>query len=114
MRIFEILFWGNEPTEADRSDPLLNLSQAPSGDLFTALASAYTKDRLIRRFWNEKGSELGPLRPVPPDAEAKTIASSAAEPTTASWPAEPTAEPGVGQTSALPFSTRSRVIRRPT
>jgi len=27
MRIFEILFWGNEPTEADRSDPLLNLSR---------------------------------------------------------------------------------------
>jgi hypothetical protein len=104
MRIAEILFWNNEPAEANRSDPQLDLPHDPSSDLFTKLANAYAKDRLLKRFWNAKGSEAHPSGPAAPDAETELIPSSTLEPTTASWLTEPVEEePQVGRHPLVPF-----------
>jgi hypothetical protein len=91
MRIAEILFWNNETTEGNRSDLQLYLSHDASSDLFAKLANAYAKDRLLKRFWNAKGSEAHRSGPAPPDGENELIPSGTLEPTTASsWqPAVP-------------------------
>jgi hypothetical protein len=38
MRISEIVFWNNEPTEKNRPNPQLDLRPAPSSDDLTNLA----------------------------------------------------------------------------
>jgi hypothetical protein len=104
MRISEILFWNTEPVEANRADPHLDLPHDPSGDLFTKLANAYAKDRLMKRFWNAKGLESQRPGPAPPDAGTEPIPSGTTEPTTASWQAEPVrTEPQVGQQRLVPL-----------
>jgi hypothetical protein len=71
MRITEILFCNNEPTEGNRSDSQLYLPHDASSDLFAKPANAYAKDRLLRRFWNAKGLEADPSGPPLPDAETE-------------------------------------------
>jgi hypothetical protein len=85
MRISEILFWNNEPTKRDRSDPLLDLPPAPFSDDFTNLGNAFTKRGLVKHFWNLNGSERQPSGPAPPEAEPALIPNGTFEPTTASW-----------------------------
>jgi|SRR5271163_701909 len=103
MQIVEILFWNNEPAEANRSDPQLDLPHDPSSDLFTKLANAYAKDRLLKRFWNLKGSESQPFGPAAP-AETELIPSGTLEPTAASWQAEPVkTEPQVDRRRPVPL-----------
>jgi hypothetical protein len=90
MRISEILFWNNEPTQANRPHPQLDLPSAPfSDDDPTNLANAFTRRGLVKSFWNINGSEGQPSGPAPPDAEAELIPSGGLKPTTASWQAEP-------------------------
>jgi hypothetical protein len=89
MRITEILFWNNEPTEGNRPDPQLDLPPAPFSDDPTNLANAFTRRGLVKHFWNLSGSEGQPSGPAPPDAENELIPSGTLEPTTASWQAEP-------------------------
>jgi hypothetical protein len=89
MLIAEILFWNNEPTEAYRSDPQLDLSPTPFSDDPTNLANAFTRSGLVKHFWNLPGSEGQPLGPAPPDPEPELIPSGTLEPTMASWEAEP-------------------------
>ena len=90
MRIAEILFWNNEPTEGDHSDPQLDLSHHPSSDLFRKLANAYSKDRLLKRFWNRKGSETQCPGLASCDAETELSPTGTLEPTKASsWQSEP-------------------------
>ena len=43
MRIAEILFWSNDPTERNRRDPQLGLPRPQSSDDLTNLANAFTK-----------------------------------------------------------------------
>ena len=104
MRICEILHWNNEPTEADRSDPQLDLPTAPFGDDLTNLANAFTRRGLVKHLWNPYGWEGQPSGPAPPDAGTQLIPSGTLEPTTASWEAEPVeTELPVGQHRLLPF-----------
>jgi hypothetical protein len=105
MRIFEILFWNNEPIEGNRSNPRLDLPSAPFSDDLTKLASAFTRSGLVKHFWNLNRSEDQPRRPAPLDAETESIPNGTLEPTTASWQAEPVEEepPRVGQHRLAPF-----------
>ena len=85
MRISEILFWSDGPTEEDRSDPQPGLPPDPSSDFMTKLASAFTKDGLVKGLWNLKGLEGQPAGLAPPDAEAELIPRGTLERTTGSW-----------------------------
>ena len=89
MRIYEILFWNNEPAEGNRPDPQLDPPPAPFSDDPTNLANAFTRSGLVKHFWNLNGSEGQPSGPAPPDAENELIPSGTLQPTTASWEAEP-------------------------
>jgi hypothetical protein len=82
MRVAEILFWNNEPAEGNFFDSQFDLSHDPSSSLFTKLARAYAKDRLLKRFWNLKGSESQPFGPAPPDNETE-LSKRHVEPTSA-------------------------------
>jgi hypothetical protein len=88
MRITEILSWNNEPTEPNRPDPQLDLPSDPFSDDPTNLANAFTRDGLVKSFWNLNGSEGQPSGPAPPDG-TELIPNGTLEPTMASWEAEP-------------------------
>jgi hypothetical protein len=88
MRINEILFWNNNPTEGNRSDPQLHLPPAPFSDDMTNLANAFTRRGSVKHFWNLKGSEGQPYGPAPPDGGTESIPNGTLEPTTASWQGE--------------------------
>jgi hypothetical protein len=104
MRIYEILFWNNEPAEAHRSDPQLGQHSPPFGDDMTNLANAFTRDGLVKHFWNLGRSEAQPSGPATPDAGTELIPSGTLEPTTASWQAEPVEkEPPPGLHRLVPF-----------
>ena len=104
MRIAEILFWNNEPGEANDYEPQLDQAPARSSDDVTNLATAFTRRGMVKHFWNLNGSEGQPSGPAPPDAEPELIPGGTLEPTTASWKAEPVeAEPTVGQHRLVPF-----------
>src|SRR5689334_10136055 len=97
MRIYEILFWNDNPTDENRSDLQLNLPSTPFSTDLTNLANAFTRDGLVKHFWNLNGSEGQPSGPAPPDAEPELIPNGTLEPTTAPWQAEPVEEePSVG------------------
>ena len=97
MRIHEVIFWYNEPTERKRANHKLNLPPAPDTDDLTNLANAFTRRGLVKHFWNLNGSEGQPSGPAPPDTETDLIPSGTFEPTTLPLPAEPTEEePPVG------------------
>jgi hypothetical protein len=104
MRISEILFWNNEPTEGNHSDPQVDLSPVPFGDDLTNLANAFTRRGLVKHLWNPNRSEGQPSGPTPLDAETDLIPNGTLEPNTAYWQAEPVeVEPLVGQHRLLPF-----------
>ena len=104
MRIAEIVYWNNEPTENDRSDSQLDLPPAPFNDDPTNLANSFTRSGLVKHFWNLNGSEGQPSGPAPPDAETELIPSGTLEPTTASREAEPVEnEPPPGLHRLVPF-----------
>ena len=103
MRITEILFWNNEPTEANDYEPQPDQAPARSSDDVTNLATAFTRRGLVKHFWNLNGSEGQPSGPAPPDPETELTPSGTLEPTTASWPAEPVEEePPVGLHRLVP------------
>ena len=85
MRISEILYWNNEPSEMHRADPQLDFPSAPFSDDPTNLANAFTRRGLVKHFWNLNGSEGQPSGPTPPDFETELIPNGTSEPTTASW-----------------------------
>ena len=89
MRIAEILFCNNEPTEEDRATPQLHSPPAPVSDDLTNLGNAFTRRGLVKHFWYLSGSEDQPSGPAPPDTETDLIPNSTLEPTTAPWQAEP-------------------------
>jgi hypothetical protein len=68
MRIAEILFWNNEPTEGNRSDPQLDVPPARFHNDLTNLANAFTRSGLVKHFWNVNGSKAQPSGPASPDA----------------------------------------------
>src|SRR6266404_7559539 len=103
MRISEILFWNNEPTEGVRSEPQRDLPPARFHDDLTNLANAFTRSGLVKHFWNLSGSEEQPSGPAPPHAGTESIPRRTLEPTTASWQAEPETDPSVGQHRLVPF-----------
>jgi hypothetical protein len=109
MRITEILYWNNEPTEGNRSDPQLSPPPAPFGDDMTNLANAFTRSGLVKRGWNFQGSGGQPSGPAPPGAETDVIPDGTSEPTTASWEAAPDKnELPAGSASARAVSARPR------
>jgi hypothetical protein len=55
----------------------------------TNLANAFTRNGLVKHFWNFQGSEGQPSGPAPPDAGTEVIPRGTMEPTTASWEPEP-------------------------
>jgi hypothetical protein len=89
MRIYEVLFWNDEATEENRTDPQLDLPPSRFDDDPTNLANAFTRSGLVKHFWNLSGSAGQPPGPAPPDAGTELIPSGMLEPTTASWQAEP-------------------------
>ena len=104
MRIHEILFWNNEPTERNRADPQLDLPSAPFRDDLTNLANAFTRSGLVKQFWNLNGSEAQPSGPAAPDVGTESIPSGTLEPTMAFSQDEPVEEePPVGLHRVVPF-----------
>jgi hypothetical protein len=104
MRIHEILFLNNDPTEDNRSHLQLDLRQTPFSRDPTNLANAFTQRGLVKHFWNLNGSEGQPSGPAPPDAGTELIPSGTMEPSTASWEAEPVGtERPVGQHGLVPI-----------
>jgi hypothetical protein len=77
MRVYEILFWNNKPTEGNRPDPQLGPPSAPFSDDATNLAHAFTRRGLVKSFWRLNGSEEQPSGPAPPDAGTEVIPSAA-------------------------------------
>ena len=103
MRITEILYWNNEPSEMHRADPQLGPPSPPFDDDMTHLANAFTRDGLVKHFWNPNGSEGQPSEPAPPDG-TELIPDGTSEPTTASWEAAPVeTERPVGLHRFVPF-----------
>ena len=51
MQITEILFWNNEPAEANDYEPQLDQAPARSSDDVTNLATAFTRRGLVKHFW---------------------------------------------------------------
>jgi hypothetical protein len=105
MRIAEILFPNNNPTEGNRSDPVLDPSPAsPNNDLGN-LANAFTRRGVVKHFWNLNGSGGQPSGPAPPDTETELIPNGTSEPTAASWQGKPVEEeePPVGLHPLVPF-----------
>jgi hypothetical protein len=104
MRIAEILFPNSNPTEGNRSDPVLDPSPASSNNDLINLATAFTRRGLVKHFWNLNGSEGQPSGPAPPDAGTELIPSGTLEPTTAAWEADAAEEePPVGPHRLVPF-----------
>jgi len=104
MRVYEILFWNNEPTERNRSDPQHDLPSGRFHDDLTNLANAFTRRGLVKHLWDLNGWEAQPSEPAPPDAGSDLIPSGTLEPTTASRQAEPLeTEPSVGQHRLIRF-----------
>jgi hypothetical protein len=104
MRIAEILFWNNQPAEANNDEPQLDQAPARSSDDITNLANAFTRRGLVKHFWNLNGSEGQPSGPAPPDTEADLIPNSTLEPTAASRQPEPVeTEPPMGLHGLAPF-----------
>ena len=104
MRIAEILFCNNEPTEEDRATPQLHSPPAPFSDDLTNLGNAFTRRGLVKHFWNLSGSEDQPSGPAPPDTETDLIPNSTLEPTMAFSQDEPVEEePPVGLHRLVPF-----------
>jgi hypothetical protein len=104
MRISEILFWSNERTLGNRSDPQPDLPPTPFSDELKNLANAFTRRGLVKHLWNPYGWEGQPSGPPPPDGGNELIPSGTLQPTTASWEAEPVEkEPPVGQHRLVPF-----------
>ncbi len=100
MRIHEILLWNNDPAEGNRSDPHLDFPPGPFDNDLSNLASAFTKDGMVKRFWDLNRLE----RPAPSDAEAELIPSGTLEPTTASWEPGPVeVDPPDGLHRLVPF-----------
>jgi hypothetical protein len=92
MRITEILFWNNEPGEANDYEPQLDQAPARSSDDVTNLATAFTRRGMVKHFWNLNGSEGQPTVPAPPDAEPELIPGGTLEPITPQLPGEPVGE----------------------
>ena len=104
MRITEILFWNNEPAEANDYEPQLDQAPARSSDDVTNLATAFTRRGLVKHFWNLNGSERQPTGSAPLDPETELIPSGTSQPTTASWEADPVEEePPVGLHRPIPL-----------
>src|SRR6266446_5520165 len=115
MRISEILFWNNEPTERNRSHPQRDLPPVRFRDDLTNLANAFTRSGLVKHFWNLNGSGAQPSGPATPDAGTESIPSGTMEPTTASWQAEPVEnEPPMGQHGLVPFRRYRGGMKRVT
>jgi hypothetical protein len=109
MRIHEIIFSNDAPAERNRSDPQLGQPSPSFSNDLTKLATAFTKDGLVKHFWNPNGSEGQPSEPAPPNAENELIPSGTLEPI-ASRQAEPVEnEPPPGLHGLVPFR-RHRVV----
>jgi hypothetical protein len=103
MRIYEVSFYNDEPTDGYRSGPQLDSRPAPFGDDPANLAHAFTRSGLVKHFWNLNGSEGQPSGPAPPNPETALIPNGTSEPGMASWEAEPLeTESSVGQHRLIP------------
>ena len=104
MRISEILFQNNEPSEENRPALQLDLPWDRSSDFLTNLATAFTRHGEVKRLWNPNRSEGQPSGPAPPDAGTELIPSGTLEPTKPSWQAEPAeTKPQVGRHRLVRF-----------
>jgi hypothetical protein len=104
MRISEIIFWNNEPTEQNRSDSRFDLPPGPFGDDLTSLANAFTRRGLVKHLWNPNRSEGQASGPTPPDGGTELIPSGTLEPSPARVQAEPVEEePPAGLHRLVPF-----------
>jgi hypothetical protein len=104
MKIYEILFWNNDPADKVRPDPQLQLPPTHFGDDLTNLANAFTRRGLVKHLWNPKRSEEQPSGPAPPEAEPSLNLNRTLEPSAASSAAEPDeTERSVRQRELVPF-----------
>jgi hypothetical protein len=104
MRIYEIIILNNDPTGNYRSAPQPDLPPNRFNDDLINLANAFTRDGLVKHFWNFQGSGDQTSEPAQPAAGTQLIPGGTLEPTTASWQAEPVeSEPPVVQNRLVPF-----------
>jgi hypothetical protein len=116
MRIHEIIFWDNDPTEEPRSIPNLDFPPGPlDNDLSNLARAAFTRRGLVKHLWYARGLEEQSSGPAPLNVDPDVIPSGTLEPTTASVPAKPV-ETGASGRSALvrPFLAVLRGVSRPT
>jgi hypothetical protein len=73
MRICEILFYDDQPAEEDHTGSQFDLVRPQYSDDLTNLANAFTKDGLVKHFWNLNGLEGQPSGPAPPTREPELI-----------------------------------------
>ena len=104
MRICEILFYNDQPTEEDHAGWQPDLARPQYSDDLTNLANAFTRRGLVKHLWNVDGSEEQPSEPAPPRPEPELIPDGTLQPTTASWQGEPVeTEPQADQHRLDPF-----------
>ena len=104
MRIYEVIFWNNDPAVHHQADPRLEIPPYQFDNDLSKLASAFTKHGVLKRFWYLNGSEDQPSEPAPRDAGTELIPSGTLQPPNAPWQAEPVeTEPSVGQDRLVPF-----------
>jgi hypothetical protein len=105
MRIHEIIFPNNEPADMNRADARLDTPPYPIDHGLSKLASAFTKDGVVKRFWYLNGSEDQPSEPAPPTAAGTELMPSGTPGAiTTSWQAEAVEnEPDPGHHRLDPF-----------
>jgi hypothetical protein len=104
MRIYEIIFWDNDPAEESRSIPNLDIPGPLDNDLAHLARAAFTRSGLVKHLWYTRGSEEQVSGPTPLNGAPDVIPKGSLEPTTASVPAKPVEEePLVDQYSLVPL-----------
>jgi len=112
MRIYEILIWNNCPDNDIDTNYHFDFPENPFRVDIKNLANIFTRQGLVKRLWNVRGSEAQTSGPESPDPQFELDPSGTPEPTTAYLPAELVDEgPPSGLHRLFPFRDYREVAR---
>jgi hypothetical protein len=105
MRIYEILFQNDISAQVDHPDPYLDFPPGPFDNDLTNLATAFTKNGMVKRFWDVDKLVHQPSGPgAADDAETGLMPTDTLGPTMVSVQAEPVEqEPSLHKHRLVPF-----------
>ena len=112
MRIHEIIFPNNEPTDVKRADPRLAIPPYRFDNDLSKLASAFTKHGAVKSFWYLNGSEDQPSEPAPPTG-TELMPSDNLDPAITSWEAHPSHQEEPYAAMALTQPNRPTTVAMP-